>query len=195
MGSRTVRNKELPRCPFTVVVDTREQRPYCFVDIREQMSQRNPSGCRLLVSTIRTKLDWGDYSILGMPRVAIERKSKEDLYQSVSQHRENFKLRLATLGDPAIYDYAAVVVEADFSDIINFPPARCKLHPRNMRATLMSWDVRYGVKWWFVPGREWGELVTFRLLQKYYGQHEQALAVERDPHGYGEVRSARGTHL
>lgn len=74
-------------CPFTVVADTREQHVYTFENLWSGPVGKSP---RLMVPIARQALTTGDYSILGMPGIAIERKSKEDLYQSIARGRANF---------------------------------------------------------------------------------------------------------
>src|SRR3990167_2143630 len=64
---------------FSVIVDTREQRPLRFKD----------------VPTIRRGLKTGDYSIEDETgsyedRISIERKSLEDLLSSITHRREHF---------------------------------------------------------------------------------------------------------
>ena len=94
--------------PFTIAIDTREQRPYEF-----------PGAERMTLPT-------GDYSIVGLEdQVAIERKSKTDAYSSLGQARARFRRELERL---AKFDYAAIVVEDTVpgfldDEIIVLPPA------------------------------------------------------------------------
>jgi ERCC4-type nuclease len=152
-------------CPFTVVVDTREQSPYLFLGLTGG-PRRRP--LPLAVPTMRAGLPVGDYSILGYPQIVVERKSKEDLYGSVSR-RSNFVGRLERM-DELIY--SAVVVEAEYLDCLGNPPRFAKLHPRSLSGTLIAWRQRYrGVDWYFVPGREAGERTTFRILERFWLDH------------------------
>jgi ERCC4-type nuclease len=156
-------------CPFTVVVDTREQKGYDFLGLRAGFTRNHPI---THIPILRLGLATGDYSILGLPQIAIERKSKEDLYGSVVR-RANFIARLERMSRLA---YAAVVVEAEFLDLIENPPALSKLHPRSLSRTLIAWSIRYPVRWWFVRGRDAGELLTFRLLERFYLDHHRAIS-------------------
>jgi ERCC4-type nuclease len=153
-------------CPFSIVVDTREQRPYAFDSIYAGTSHRRS---RVLVPTVRHAIPVGDYSIFGMPQVVIERKSKEDLYGSVGR-RENFVGRLERMSDLA---FALVVVEADYLDLIRNPPAFSKLRPRSLSRTLIAWSIRYPVRWQFIGGRAAAEQLTFRYLERFYLDHRQ----------------------
>lgn len=87
---------------MTVVVDTREQRPFSFDPAR--------------VTTIRGTLPVGDYSIAGHElEVVVERKSLQDYVGSITQGRARFFRELERL---ALYDYAAIVVEGSLEDLV-----------------------------------------------------------------------------
>ena len=151
--------------PFTICVDSREQRPYSFEGLTAGFVRGNPP---VVVPTMRAGLPNGDYSLFGHPSVAIERKSKEDLYGSVAR-RANFVGRLERMSELCGYNhgtglggYAAVVVEAEFLDLL------ANLHPRSMSRTLIAWSIRYPVRWWFCKGRAAGELITYRLIERFY---------------------------
>jgi ERCC4-type nuclease len=156
--------------PFTICVDSREQAPYSFTGFRAGFARGNPP---VIVPTMRVGLPNGDYSLLGYPSIAIERKSKSDLYGSVAR-RANFIGRLERMSElcrgplGGQSGYAAVVVEAELLDLINHPPRFSNLHPRSMSRTLIAWSIRYPVRWFFLPGREAGELLTYRLLERYF---------------------------
>lgn len=144
-------------CPFTVVCDTREQDVYTF----EGMTDRHRP---IAVPTMRATLTTGDYSIFGMPQIAIERKSKADLFGSVVR-RENFKKRLERMGE---LSYSAVVVEAEISELLSNPPHFSKLKPKSLIRTIMAWSIRYPTRWWFLPNRDAGQGITYRLLERFW---------------------------
>jgi DNA excision repair protein ERCC-4 len=84
-----------------VIVDTREQTPWTFVDHGFVLE--------------RAKLDSGDYSLPGLEsRVAIERKSLEDFTGSVIRDRARFFRELERL---RAYDFRCVIVEASVREI------------------------------------------------------------------------------
>src|SRR5580704_8816751 len=92
-----------PLQSYFVLVDRREQRPL-------NLPNSEPA-------TLTT----GDYSIRTADhdyrdRIAVERKSLEDLYGCFGQSRERFSRELERL---ATYPYPAIVVEASWSDVIN----------------------------------------------------------------------------
>lgn len=81
-----------------VVIDSREKRPYVFEN------------------SVRTKIDAGDYSLEGLEtRIAIERKSLDDLVQTLLHGRVRFAIELAKLKH---YEFAAVVIEGSMQDVL-----------------------------------------------------------------------------
>jgi hypothetical protein len=159
------------RSPFVVAVDTREQMPYLFTGIPADVKD---GGGLTQVAKVRKKLDTGsgDYTILGLEGiVAVERKSKEDLYQSISQGRDNFERRLVLMSAARM---ACVVVEAEYFDIISNPPSFTQYPPKSIARTIDAWVVRYPkIHWWFMPDRQWAELKTYRLLERCWKDFAQ----------------------
>jgi len=98
-------------CPFTVVVDTREQLPYSFSGMTGE------GGTALVVPTVVHGLSSGDYSIQEMEgEVSCERKSLEDLYGSTTWGRKRFEAEIGRLNE---YKSAFVVVEATWWEIVD----------------------------------------------------------------------------
>jgi ERCC4-type nuclease len=154
-------------CPYTIVIDSREQRPFLFTGIRSDARH----GKRVLaVQLVRKGLASGDYSLEGFEdKVAVERKGLSDLYSSLGKDRRRFNRELERL---AAYDFAAVVIETDWDTIINRPPERSKLRPKRVFRTVIAWQQRYPrVHWWACPGRRFAEIVTLRLLERYWRDH------------------------
>ena len=132
---------------FIIAIDTREQRPYEFPGAE--------------VKTLPT----GDYSIVGLEdRVAIERKSKADAYNSLGQGRARFRRELERLAE---IDYAAIVVEDSVPGFL-CRPAHCKMNPRSAIGSLLAWSVRYRVPVYFAGDRVHGQALTYKLLQMYF---------------------------
>jgi hypothetical protein len=158
--------------PFTVVTDTREQLPYAFADIPADADEGGDGGSATLhVPTMRLALPVGDYSILGAPQVVVERKSKEDLYGSVSttKARDNFEGRLRRMCDD--YAFALVLVESEWSDLLGSPPAFTKFAPKALFRTILSWQQRYPlVHWLLLPGRELAEIACYRVLDRFWAE-------------------------
>ena len=149
--------------PFTVIVDSREQAPYTFHGLT---ADARYSHRPLTVPRAFSALRSGDYSIAGAEHlVAIERKSLPDLYSTLGHGRERFEReheRLAGL------DFAAVVIEATWEEILAAPPPRSALLPKTVIRTAMAWSMRYGVHWWAIGGRRMTEVATFRLLEQWW---------------------------
>jgi DNA excision repair protein ERCC-4 len=164
--------------PFTILIDTREQRNYAFVSPFATIAAgtktvRRPHAVRTLRGTLRS----GDYSLVGFEsRVAVERKSKEDLFNTLGQGRDRFEREIARLNE---MEFAAVVVEAEWAEIFADPPARSMLLPKTILASVAAWQQRFPrVHWWFVPGRDVGEAVTLKILDRFW-RDVQAEGAER----------------
>ena len=140
-----------------IVIDTREQLPYDFLNIDPPPA------------TIRKALASGDYSIEGYEdRVAVERKSKVDAYNSFGRGRRRFERELERL---STFEFAAVVIESEWRDLIRNPPARSRLNPKTIFVSVIAWSQRFGVHFFTVPGRAFAEKLTFRLLERFYKDH------------------------
>jgi DNA excision repair protein ERCC-4 len=167
---RTAKPKpEFIVCPFTILIDTREQLPYTFAGIRADAKQRR---LPVLVQSLRGTIASGDYSIVGLSdAVAVERKSKEDLFGTLGGGRERFERELQRLNS---LEFAAVVVECEWSDVFGNPPKRSGLTPKTVFRSVNAWEQRYTrVHWCFCPGREFAEAKTFRILERFYNTHMQ----------------------
>lgn len=153
-----------PTFPGVVLIDTREQLPYAFDAIR---ADKREGGGVLAVPTRVEGLPSGDYSLEGFAdRVAVERKSLADLFGTLGKGRERFERELERL---SAFDFAAVVVEAEWTQIVNDPPARSRLSPKTVFRSVVAWQQRYPrVHWWTVPGRDMGEVVAFRVLERFH---------------------------
>ena len=155
---------------FVVVIDTREQAPFAFEGIT------GDRGRVLEIATSRAGLKTGDYSIRGLEDViAVERKSKVDLYGTVGRGRKRFEReleRLAAMGAPA------VVLECDLASLLH-PPGRSKVSPSSVLNSLIAWSVRHRLPVWPCPDRRFAEIVTFRLLQHYWAERERQHRKER----------------
>ena len=133
-----------------VVTDSREQRPYCF------------DGA--IVAGLKT----GDYSLTGCEElIAIERKSKADLFGSIGRGRRRFE---AEWGRLAKLNYGAVVVESTWAGLLT-PPPHSTMSPNAVRGTITAWSIRYNVPVFFVDGRDAGQALVRDLLAKFWKQH------------------------
>jgi DNA excision repair protein ERCC-4 len=141
---------------FTIVIDSREQTPFCFGDW--------PTAPGTLAS--------GDYSIQGLEtRCAIERKSLSDLCACVTHERERFGRELLRLRG---YPVRAVIVEADLSEVMA-GAYRSQVKPAAILGSCAAWQVRYGVPFMFAG--QHGAALTLALLRHVYGELETLAAV------------------
>lgn len=166
MQSETVKEKATRPllCPFTIIVDTREQRPYKFAGIVGDVKD----GGRLVSVPLHGDcIPAGDYSIQGWTdKVAVERKSKADLYSTLGSGRARFGRELERLDS---LWWAAVVVEADWRELLQEPPPYSRLLPKTVYRSVVAWQMRFpSVHWWMCPGREFAERTTFRLLERFW---------------------------
>jgi hypothetical protein len=182
-------------CPFSIIIDTREQTPFSFLSItvdqqysgvrskpqsrQSQQSQHIQIGQDATdaetwtIPMIRGTLQQGDYGIEGMAaRVAVERKSAADLFGTLSSGRKRFVRELERLQERC--EFAAVVVEADWQTLFSTPPEYSRLPPRNVFRSVVAYQQRYPrVHWWFCPGRRFAELTTFRVLERFWREDEE----------------------
>ena len=164
--------------PFTILVDTREQGRYWFAGLRQDKAD---GGRPLCVDTEYGTLSTGDYSIAGSSPdgrpwsdlVCVERKSFEDLISTLASRRDDFKAEHARM---ASRKFAAVVIEASWTDIFE-REHYSRLPRRNVYRTAISWQVRYRVPWMFMGSRGLAEATTFRILEKFWREHNEHITV------------------
>jgi ERCC4-type nuclease len=132
---------------LNIVIDTREQRPYKFKDV------------------VTKTLESGDYSLLGFEdKVAVERKSKPDIYGSFGKGRDRFEREIKRLSK---YDYAAIVIESDLKGLL-IAPTFSHMNPKSVINSLVSWSIRYGIFIYFASDRKHARSLTYRILEKYW---------------------------
>jgi len=145
------------------VIDTREQLPWTFEDVTIGTGK---SVKVIDLQTVSRALPAGDYSIEGFEtRIAIERKSKEDLFNTLCRGRDRFTRELQQLNE---YDFAAVFVEAEWSDCMKNPPAS-KFAPVSLDGTINAFMIRFPrVHWVFRPGRYVTQKAAFKLMDRFF---------------------------
>ena len=134
----------------TIIVDTREQKPYKF------------SG------SIRMKLDAGDYGVLGsdgkpMP-IAVERKTAGELPGIVGKQRKRFVRELERLAE---LDSSAIVIESGLYNIVQ-PNPFSNVPPKAIINSLVSWMLRYKIPVLFCDSRRYAKAVTYYYLERYW---------------------------
>lgn len=135
--------------PFTIVVDTREQRPYNFTGL----------------ATVRGTLASGDYSLVGHEhRIAIERKEKSDAWNCVAGERDRFERCLERL---AALERAAIVIECDLREFSVRPSYVQRITPATAVGSFISWSVKYRIQLFWCDSRAYAERVVVRYLAGY----------------------------
>lgn len=148
------------RLPIEIEIDTREQLPYQFQNVRTE----SPIILR------RRKLIAGDYSIGGFSdpgsgsAILIERKSMADAFGTFGRGRKRFRRVLEELSR---CKYAAVVIEGDWRDFIERPPQYSQFTLSMFAASVNAWSQRFGIHFWLCPGRDFAEQLTFKLLERF----------------------------
>ena len=147
--------------PFTVAIDTREQAPWSFRNIRGDARER---GATVVVPTQRMILRTGDYSIVGFEsQFCIERKSKEDLYQTLIYERERFERELVRM---AAMPLAFVVVECSWAKLLE-PLPNSGIKPKSISRTIMALmcDHHRACQWVFGADRRWCEIWALQHMR------------------------------
>ncbi len=140
----------------TLVIDSMEQKPYSFKPFRNWFEAME-----------RRKLPVGDYSIAGLEdRVAIERKSLEDLFNSCSPcgSRKAFIRSCERLSK---LEFAALVIEGSITKILRANEFS-GMYPNAVFGTVQALAVRWRIQPWFAPTRALAEEITACLLHKAY---------------------------
>lgn len=143
---------------FTIIIDSREQRPYFFESIKPDVPP-----------TERKTLKTGDYSIKGLEQnITVERKSLADLFGSVGKGRKRFEREMVRMSK---FDYAALIIESSLAGIFTNPPNRSKMNPKAVFRTLISWSQKHNVYVWPMWNREAAEKCCYLILKRYYDEH------------------------
>lgn len=152
-------------CPFTVLVDTREQAPWTFQGI---VIERRLWTITRIAATLAT----GDYTIAGCEdRLCIERKSAADLVGSVTVGNARFRReheRMQVVVESG--GFACVIVEGSLSaicDELDQDTGR-RVTSESIMGAVASWPRRYGVHWLFAGDRRRAELLVFRVMLKWW---------------------------
>ena len=144
----------------TIIVDTREQKPYTF-------------DCFTNVRAIKNKLRFGDYSVKGFEYdIVVERKTLADYIQSITNNRERFIRELVEISKR--YLQSAVVVEGNFNDIIGIRDSSGHsylenhpgVNPSSLLGTTLSIQCNLGIPVFFAGDRIGAQIWTLRFLMQ-----------------------------
>lgn len=152
------------KIPLQVVVDSREQCPFTFEGL----------GAVVEVATLQA----GDYSVRGFEnRVALERKSLDDLLHSISTERERFSRELQRL---KACDAAAVIVESPAA-ALRSGRYRSRMDPASAWQTCVAFMQRFRVAFIFCESRQDAERVAFDFLRHFHRDRIRELEALRIP--------------
>lgn len=141
-----------------ILVDTREQKPFV---LRSSTAE--------VIPTERTTLKTGDYSLEGYAdRVAVERKSLDDLAQCLGRERDRFERELARAAELESF---AVVVEGSFEDLMR-GRYRSRLNPHAACQSVMAFSAKYGTPFFFAGDRHGAAYATVSFLRQYLKQRD-----------------------
>lgn len=130
------------------IIDTREKDPFFF--------SRYPSCFQALKA--------GDYSVSGFEhKISIERKSLDDYVSTIIHNRDRFRVELEKL---QTYDYKAIVVEANLSDITN-QLYTSQAHPNSILGLTIAITMDYQIPVLFLSNHQLAGDYTERLLIRW----------------------------
>lgn len=136
---------------MVILRDTREQAGFTFVNCGSDIEVRDAT------------LPTADYSLLGYEAaVGVERKSLNDLVQSISNERARFIREL----DRARGMSFAIVCEGSWDDLVN-GRYRSKMHPGAAAATIAAIMARRSIPIHFAGSRQAAELFTASYLRQF----------------------------
>ena len=171
-------------CPFTVLIDTAEQSPFTFQNLRADAADGN----RPLIVPVRCQSlgrhpdSLGDYSldstIGGLGRCHVERKSMADAHSTFlgwtrkgedTGRRERFERELELLSE---MESGLVLVECSFTQLIAAAPQygvrTAAQNAKALHRSVLSWMRRYRVQWLFADDRRVAERTAFHWLRQWY---------------------------
>ncbi|MCL2122657.1 MAG: hypothetical protein FWH34_01060 [Desulfovibrionaceae bacterium] len=136
-----------------ILIDSREQQPFTFQHERY-----------FGVETEAGTLSVGDYSLAGLTdKVAVERKTLDDLLACLSRERERFERELQRA---AAMDSFCVVVESSWTTLAN-GQYRCQMNPHAACQSVAAFMARYRIPFMFCGSRAGAEYVCWSFLRQY----------------------------
>jgi ERCC4-type nuclease len=114
-------------------------------------------------------------------RIALERKSLDDLTGTLTKGRERFE-RECERGRGM--DYFGLIVESSLEDVCGHR-YQSQMTPQSLLQSLAAFSVRYGLHVHWCGNRAGGEYMVYSLLSKYLREAENRLAGIIKAHGGG----------
>jgi hypothetical protein len=176
-------SKRILELPFSILIDTAEQQPFEFTNIRADADKKyrtyNIHTERVCLGRHPDSL--GDYSLTGgIGHCHVERKGQGDAYgtflgfsrRGPSSRYDRFKHELENLSK---LDAALVVVECTLQQLLlEAPKTETRSPQENARMiyrSLLAWQQDYRVQWAFCESRRMAEITTFRWLYRWWEKH------------------------
>lgn len=150
---------------FTIIIDTREQKPWLFSNH----------------ATAHIKLDTGDYSIDGLQNiVAIERKRNvAEIANNITEKRfKDVVDRLSKI------PHAYLLLEFDMSDVMSYPIgsdiprklwSKIRISPNYIIKHLVDLQVDHNIKIIFCGSASNAEKIALSLMRKIYQENKNIL--------------------
>lgn len=146
----------------TIIIDTREQRPYTFSEG---------------IPTLRCALPAGDYSIAGHETdFAVERKSLDDWLSTIIHAKTRFRAELRRL---LAYDSSYIVVEAGWPAILQGQyPRADRILPQAVLGITLAIMEQYGVPVIMAGDRPSAREIVEKLCVQYLRRQERMRTTE-----------------
>lgn len=162
--------------PFTVLVDSMEQQPFCFHGMLGPFGRpcEVPTKWKALgIRDGRYYQPMGDYSIEGCESlIHLERKSVADCQSTVlgfGGRRERFEHELSVLSG---LPWSAVIVEGTLAEVVRTVEARGNKPVEDVRKTLfhtlLAWQQDFRTPWFFCESRRMAETVAWRTMVRFW---------------------------
>lgn len=143
---------------LTIIIDSHEPKDSCY--------SFNSS----LILTKRKKLRTGDYSLKGYEKkITIERKTLNDYVQTIIHRQKNFKKELQRMKN---MDYAIIIVEADWSDLLN-KKYNCNAKPSSVMGLTISIIINWQIPIYFLSNRQIAQWFVEKYLLKHWKKFEE----------------------
>lgn len=148
---------------MNIIADDREKLPWEFQGI---FFDSGEGGGLMPILVERSRLSAGDYTtVLLSSLVRVERKSKADLYGTLSQNRKRFERELELLSDTV--ELPIVVVESSYGELIANPPEFTRMPPKAVSRIIMKLLFDYKkVHWLYLDNRRVAEVWVAKFFHK-----------------------------
>jgi ERCC4-type nuclease len=135
-----------------ILIDTREQTPWYFDEFEVETEVRG--------------LKTGDYSVDGYEeKICVERKSVSDLVGTITRGRDRFQRELGRMQE---MDFAAVVIEADWAEVIRWCLTHTEMNPKSLNNSMLTFQMRFPrCHWVFRPTRYTAMKTTYQIFDLY----------------------------